>query len=389
MPLGLATGTTAVGLLSLLYSDLAPIRLFGVFSAVGVAIGLAMQFVLLPALLVVWPANADAKLQHPRRPDDAMNATAPSRSRPFWQRLARRVIRRQAWISAALPAAPGRRRRGPDADGDVDPDHAALRPEHADHRQLCLAGRESRRARADGSRPPLRRTDQAAAWPQRLKLVSEVQDAIAELPDVGGSLSAATFAPSICGQSGALAAGLLDQSAALEGPPQLIESGYLAERDDEELWRISVRVKRSSDLDYGVFQHELQGKVAADPGRRRSRTAGEVDGRLYRRGADHLQGPPLAARWADARLRHRRGPDRHRDDRADCGTGRNGLLLFLASVFPMTIVFGMMGWLGIVVDIGSVMTPCVALGVTVDDVIHFVLWYPPRHRARTERAARP
>ena len=32
-----------------------------------------------------------------------------------------------------------------------------------------------------------------------------------------------------------------------------------------------------------------------------------------------------------------------------------------------------MGLLGFVVDIGSVMTPCVALGVTVDDVIHFLL----------------
>jgi predicted RND superfamily exporter protein len=28
-----------------------------------------------------------------------------------------------------------------------------------------------------------------------------------------------------------------------------------------------------------------------------------------------------------------------------------------------------------VVDVGSVMTPCVALGVTVDDIIHFILWF--------------
>jgi predicted RND superfamily exporter protein len=53
----------------------------------------------------------------------------------------------------------------------------------------------------------------------------------------------------------------------------------------------------------------------------------------------------------------------------------NGLLLLLTSVFPMSICFGAMGWLGVVVDIGSVMTPCVALGVTIDDVIHFVLWF--------------
>jgi uncharacterized protein len=53
----------------------------------------------------------------------------------------------------------------------------------------------------------------------------------------------------------------------------------------------------------------------------------------------------------------------------------NGVLLLLTSVFPMALIFGAMGWLGIVVDIGSVMTPCVALGVTIDDVIHFVLWF--------------
>ena len=50
-----------------------------------------------------------------------------------------------------------------------------------------------------------------------------------------------------------------------------------------------------------------------------------------------------------------------------------GGVMFVLSVFPTTLVFGAMGLLGIVVDIGSVMTPCVAVGVTVDDVIHFLL----------------
>ena len=47
--------------------------------------------------------------------------------------------------------------------------------------------------------------------------------------------------------------------------------------------------------------------------------------------------------------------------------------MFVLSVFPTVLVFGFMGLAGIVVDIGSVMTPCVAVGVTVDDVIHFLL----------------
>jgi predicted RND superfamily exporter protein len=34
-----------------------------------------------------------------------------------------------------------------------------------------------------------------------------------------------------------------------------------------------------------------------------------------------------------------------------------------------------MGWLGVVVDIGLGMTPCVALGVTIQNVVHFLLWF--------------
>ncbi|MGD9647896.1 MAG: MMPL family transporter [Pirellulales bacterium] len=52
-----------------------------------------------------------------------------------------------------------------------------------------------------------------------------------------------------------------------------------------------------------------------------------------------------------------------------------GLLLTLTSVFPAALVFGYMGWAGVIVDVGTVMTPAVALGVTVDDVVHFMLWF--------------
>ena len=44
-------------------------------------------------------------------------------------------------------------------------------------------------------------------------------------------------------------------------------------------------------------------------------------------------------------------------------------------MFPIVIVFGLMGWLGVVIDVGTIMTPTVALGVSVDDVVHFLIWY--------------
>ena len=52
-----------------------------------------------------------------------------------------------------------------------------------------------------------------------------------------------------------------------------------------------------------------------------------------------------------------------------------GALSMLPNVFPVVLVFGAMGHLGIVVDIGSMMCAGVAMGVAVDDTIHFLTWF--------------
>jgi predicted RND superfamily exporter protein len=68
-----------------------------------------------------------------------------------------------------------------------------------------------------------------------------------------------------------------------------------------------------------------------------------------------------------------------------CRAASAGLVLLLPAAFPAVMVFGGMGWgnallksLGtgnMLIDIGTVMAPSVALGVTVDDVVHFMLWF--------------
>lgn len=52
-----------------------------------------------------------------------------------------------------------------------------------------------------------------------------------------------------------------------------------------------------------------------------------------------------------------------------------GLISMIPNVFPIVIIFGALGWLGIKVDIGIMMTASVALGVAVDDTIHFLTWF--------------
>lgn len=52
-----------------------------------------------------------------------------------------------------------------------------------------------------------------------------------------------------------------------------------------------------------------------------------------------------------------------------------GLVVMIPNTLPVLIVFGGMGWLGVKVDIGSMMAASIALGVAVDDTIHFLTWY--------------
>ena len=54
---------------------------------------------------------------------------------------------------------------------------------------------------------------------------------------------------------------------------------------------------------------------------------------------------------------------------------RAGLVAMIPNVLPIIFIFGLMGWLGIAIDIGSMMTASIALGVAVDDTIHFLSWF--------------
>jgi hypothetical protein len=54
---------------------------------------------------------------------------------------------------------------------------------------------------------------------------------------------------------------------------------------------------------------------------------------------------------------------------------RAGLVSMLPNALPVLVVFGAMGWMAIRVDIGSMMTASIALGVAVDDTIHFLTWF--------------
>ncbi len=152
----------------------------------------------------------------------------------------------------------------------------------------------------------------------------------------------------------------------------------------EELWRISFRVWALSDVDYSVFVHELKDhveKILDDQYRKLSeaerQTVKPIEGiavtytgmvpLVYKAQHELMHGLYNSLKWAFVLIGMvmilvLRSPSA-------------GLLSMVPNIFPVVIVFGAMGWMGVLIDVGTMMTASVALGVAVDDTIHFLTWF--------------
>jgi hypothetical protein len=52
-----------------------------------------------------------------------------------------------------------------------------------------------------------------------------------------------------------------------------------------------------------------------------------------------------------------------------------GLIAMIPNMFPVMVVFGLLCHMGVEIDIGTMMTASVAMGIAVDDTIHFLSWF--------------
>ncbi|MBX3421389.1 MAG: MMPL family transporter [Pirellulaceae bacterium] len=63
----------------------------------------------------------------------------------------------------------------------------------------------------------------------------------------------------------------------------------------------------------------------------------------------------------------------------------SGAVSMIPNIFPVVVIFGFMGHARTLVDIGTMMTASVALGVAVDDTIHFLSWFRGAMRRGLDR----
>jgi predicted RND superfamily exporter protein len=432
LPLGLATSTTAIGLLSLLYSELQPIESFGFYSAIGVVISLFVLFLVLPSILEKWPP----KDRTVRAATGEHHETGEMPLSPAWQRFARTVIANHGLVtvaSIALLAIFGLGSRYVETSIKIlrffRPDTEIVRSyEWLESNMGDLVPMEVV-LRIDNDSP--------LNTLERMELVAEVQQAIEALPAVSSTISVVNFASDLPSRrnwpdvSWSARRGTLNRNYSRK-LDRFVDTNYLALAEHEQLWRVSLRISSLSDVDYGEFIHTLEKQVQPLLDQQRAHLVSTVSQRKQE----------LSARLAD--LQANEAPLKQSTDPADAAqlaelasqqkdlkqqlgsllnlrdqginaafTGMvpvvykaqrslldgllfgfgtdlllvvvaivvlmrhwsSGVLLFCTSIFPTTIVFGFMGWLGILVDVGTVMTPSVALGVTIDDVVHFILWF--------------
>jgi len=405
LPLSLATGTTAVGLATLAVSELVPIRMFGIFSALGVITSFVILVTLMPAALELFPPTL--RIGAAAGAAEESVSWRPIEASPWWKVgewiTRHHVITATACLLVMAGIGYGMTR----AESSV---------------QLMRLFSPKARIRTDyqwledhlGPLVPMeilvRIDDQACSlnFLERMELVGEIQHEIGGLDEVGSSLSTVTFGRSLdVGDSGDGIGGVAGRALGLNARTRrsvlnrrltahrddFLAGDYLrearvpgpdGEMHDQELWRISARVSAVKEVDYALFKADLQKKI--DPilarleGEGVAGVAVDYTGLVplvYKAQHSLLDGLKIGFIWDFAII--------VAVMILLCRAASAGLVLLLPAAFPAIMVFGGMGWgnailksLGtgnLLIDIGTVMAPSVALGVTVDDVVHFMLWF--------------
>jgi len=369
LPCTLASGTTVIGLGSLGLSHLRPVMKFGIFSAVGVAITWLALMVVWPAAMRWWVVDSAAGLP---------TGVARLAQRRWWWGLYWLARRGGRWVLACvLGAVPlfaygvSQMRASVNLEDLLSGRCRVIR----DHRWLQDQIAPVVPVEVVLRYPAADRLDPRVMF-QRAQTVRRVAARLERLSHVGGTIAATTFAAELPDGEGArqfLARRVAGQRL-VSHRDELVGLGYLRDDGDEELWRISARAASLQHVDYGALLRAMRRAVSSEL------VTADADGS---RGVavEICGGVPLVYMAQQQLLR----------DLVNSflmafaliafamvvqlRSILAGLIAMIPNVVPVLVVFGVMGISGSTVDIGTMMTASVALGIAVDDTLHLLVWY--------------
>ena len=368
-PVLLSSLTTAIGLMSLASSQIKPIQHFGVYSAVGVLISVPIILLALPATLHLFKGRISRRFSTQGDLEKRERVSGVSRSMSI---LINYVCRYNQLI--VIPSLIALTLLGT---GIVNLKASVKLQNRFSSRAKIIQDYQWLEEHL-GPLVPMEimlyfsPESDLTEW-QEMQMVQSIERAVKQTTAVNATWSAATFEPPT--PRGRRLPDMIQRKATIDywqrELPKLEKAKLLKRIGDSNYWRISLRVAALNDIDYGSFLKTVEQNV---------------ENQLVFMGqhgvsAQITGGIPLIYKAQRQILR---------DLMISFVTAfvlitfvlmfvlksiRAGLIAMVPNIFPSVVVFGTMGWLGYSIEIGSVMTASVALGVAVDDTIHFLTWF--------------
>jgi predicted RND superfamily exporter protein len=362
VPLLGASGTTALGMASLATSNIVAVREFGLGSAVGVMVDFAISLVLMPTMLG-WlkpestPAPQETWLRGPMRWLASVTT-----------RRARTILAVSTAVTVVAIVGLSRLK--------VDTNHinffARSHPlsQSADVIDHRLSGIYTFQIFLEG--PP-----EAMRQPDALLRMERLENELRNLPFVRKVVGLADYVKRVHREIGDGAAEApIPTDASLVAQELFVFS--LADEGRAELERVAASDFSKSQITVKLasMSSDLVFEQIAEAERLAAQTFGGTEikptvtgsGRLFAT-LDHYLVTSQISSFATAFL-------------AVFGvifivfrSWRFGLLAIIPNLFPVLAIFGVMGWLGISLNVATVMLASVALGVVDDDTIHFISRY--------------
>ena len=375
-PIALSATTTAIGLMSLAGSSVIPIKLFGIYAGLGILASIIILLLVLPAALHLLRGRISKRFADKNMLAKRERHTGVSRTTSKLLML----VCRNHWLVvipcllAITVLAMGIFQLK--ASVKIQNRFASKTKIISDYQWL-----EENLGPLVPMEVVLRFNpeNELTAWDQ-MQLVKSVEQAIKQTTAVNATLSAATFEP-VLPEGNRFTDKFKRQTmkrkwnVMFNGTPEknstFEDSKLVKLSGDETFWRISLRVAALNEIDYGGFLETVGNNVR-----------NQLDHHDQHGVSAELTGGIPMVYIAQHQILS--------DLMWSFGTAfviisfifmfvlksiRAGLIAMIPNVFPPLIVFGAMGWLGFSIEIGSVMTASVALGIAVDDTLHFLTWY--------------
>ncbi len=365
LPCSLSAATTAIGLGSLAVSGLVAVRAFGVYAAIGVLVTLAISLGLMAGLLRFCPISV------PR----SFGRFGGIR---IWERLVATVSCHATVISGAAIVLMILLGVG------VSRLQVSVRIE-------TLFGPQSRLmqdyAWLEQHVAPLVPIEVAVTFAsdcqldalQRIQLIRTMDSRLRQIADVESVTSGLLFLPDVPSNWAPVLANdaVLEQSIIDQGKQVVSAFNYMRADGDRETWRLTATVSAVRLIDYSVLLSEVRDQITpvlTDPTAAASQLVAQRHGtelrvsglmplvhEIQKQLLSDLFASFLAAFAIIAVVM----------TLVQAGLV-SGLLAMIPNTFPAITLFGMLGWFNHPLDIGTVMTASVAMGIAVDDTLHYL-----------------